>query len=139
MDVDLVAERLAAAGATVQGILRADAFVPDSVSEPHLYVGEWAESYDQTFGGLVDAEVQIRVLVSRTDDQAGQKLLRQFMRRTGPTSVKAAIEADPQLGGACDDLHVRQVRGHRQYQVGNDRFYGAEWVLRVLGTESEEE
>ncbi|MFG1898693.1 hypothetical protein ACGFIP_32265 [Micromonospora zamorensis] len=139
MNIDLVAERLATAGATVAGIVRSDAYVPDAVSEPHLYVGEWAESYDQTYGGLVDAEVQIRVLVSRSDDRAGQQLLRQFMARRGAASVKAAIEADPQLGGACDDLHVRQVRGHRQYQVGDNRYYGAEWVVRVIGTDSEEE
>ena len=139
MDIVLASQRLAAAGEAVQGILRADPFVPDSVSEPHLYVGEWRLSLDQTFGGLVDAEVIIRVLTSRTDDQAGQERLKEFMRRTGPTSVKAALEADPRLGGVCDDLHVREIRAHRQYQVADKRYYGADWVLRVLGTDSEEE
>ncbi|WFF07253.1 hypothetical protein O7622_01230 [Micromonospora sp. WMMD1076] len=138
MDFVLVSQRLALAGAEVAGIVRADPMVPDSISEPHLYVGEWTINYDQTYGGLVDAEVIVRVLTSRADDMAGQERLKDFMRRTGPTSVKARFEADPTLGGACQDLHVRQFRGHRQYQVGEKRYYGGEWPVRVIGIDSEE-
>lgn len=131
----VVSERLAAAALTVEGILVADSFVPESVSAPHFYVGEWTLQYDQTFGGLVDAEVICRVLCSRSDDVAGQDLLRGFWAPTGAASVKAALEADPTLGGACQDLHVRRVQGHRLYQVGDMRYYGAEWPVRILGEE----
>lgn len=135
MDFVVVSERLAAVGRTVEGILRADPMVPDDIVEPHLYVGEWTINYDRTFGGLVDAEVIVRLLCSRADDKAGQERLKQFMRPTGPASVKAVIEAEATLGGACQDLHVRQVRGHRLYQVGESRYYGAEWPVRILGEE----
>jgi hypothetical protein len=119
--------------APVTGILRSDPFVPDSITAPHFYVGELAEQYDQTFGGMVDAEVICRVLVSRSDAPASQSMLRSFMRRTGPTSVKAAIEANPTLSGACDDLQVRRMQGHHLYKVGENTFYGAEWVVHVIG------
>lgn len=135
MDFVAVSERLAARAATVDGIMAADSFVPESVTVPHFYVGEWTFTYDQTYGGLVDAEVVCRILCSRSDIQAGQDLLRGFMAPTGATSLKAALEAEPTLGGECMDLHVRLVRGHRLYQVGDARYYGAEWPVRILGEE----
>lgn len=142
MDLDLVRERLAALGLTVEGILRADPYSPDSISEPHLYVGEMLIQYDQTFGGLMDVEFTVRVLASHADDEAGQSLLNTFVRPTGPTSVKAALEGTPgvpqTLGGACDDLHVPRMQGHRLYKVGEHVYLGAEWPVRVIGTESEE-
>ncbi|SCL43272.1 hypothetical protein GA0074692_6799 [Micromonospora pallida] len=113
--------------------------MPDSVSVPHAYVTELTLDYDQTYGGLDLLTAGCRVLVSRADDKAGQALLKKFMKRSGPTSVKYGIEGDPgvpqTLGGACHDLHVTRVQGHRAYQVGTDWFYGAEWTVRIVGEE----
>lgn len=130
-------ERLALAVEPVEGIMRADAFVPDSATEPHFYAGEITELFDQTFGGMVDVEVICRLLVARSDDDNRQAQLKRYMARTGPTSIKAAIEADPTLGGACHDLHIKRVQGHRLYKVGESTYYGAEWPVRVIGTDSE--
>ncbi|WP_053065378.1 hypothetical protein [Micromonospora sp. RV43] len=138
MDFAVVSGRLADAGRKVPGVLRADPFVPDSVEPPHLYVGEWVINYDQSFGGLVDAEVLVRLLVSRADDRSGQARLQQFMRPAGPVSVKAAFEAEPTLGGQIHDLHVRRFQGHRLYRVGDVTFYGGEWPVRVIGFDSGE-
>jgi hypothetical protein len=139
VDLELVTTRLAARLAGVDGIIRADPYVPDSVSEPHAYVGELSIDYDQTYSGLELVTAVCRVLVSRADDKAGQAVLKGFMRRTGPTSVKYGLEGDrsvPQtLDGVCHDLHVTRVQGHRAYQVGTDSYYGAEWTVRIIGEE----
>jgi hypothetical protein len=145
MDLNLVSDRLAVLALNTQGILRADGFVPASVSEPHFYVGEITLQYDQTFGGMGDVVLLCRVLACRADDEAGQRLLKDFMRPTGPTSLKAALEAgrgepgEMALDGACDDFHVLRVQNHRQYTVGSNTYIGAEWPVHVIGTESEEE
>lgn len=144
MDLDLISERLAALALNVNGIIRSDGYLPDSISEPHFYVAEVTIQYDQTYGGQMDVQLLCRVLVGRSDDRAGQELLKGFMRRTGPTSVKAALEAgrgepgEPALGGACDDFHVTGVRAHRLYTVGTSTYVGAEWPVHVIGTDSEE-
>jgi hypothetical protein len=145
VDLELVSQKLAALGETVEGIIRADAFVPDSVTAPHFYVGEVRLDYDQTYGGLEDVLFLCVVLTSTTDDKAGQDKLKSFMKRSGPSSVKAALEAgrgepgELALDGACDDLHVKGVQAHRIYRVGEASYYGAQWTVRVIGTESEEE
>ncbi|MFG2056689.1 hypothetical protein ACGFI9_21965 [Micromonospora sp. NPDC048930] len=136
MDLDLLCERLAAAAAGVEGILSAESIVPDAVTVPCFYAGEITEEFDQSFGGMVVVEVVCRVLA--TNNEGGQAELRTFMRRRGPTSVKAAIEADPTLGGVCDDLHVRRIQGHRLYRVAEVNYPGAEWVVRIIGTDSQE-
>ena len=38
------------------------------------------------------------------------------------------------LGGLCDDLFVPRIQGHRMYTVGTNKYYGAEWVVRVIGS-----
>jgi hypothetical protein len=140
VDLEVVTSRLAGRLAAVDGILRADEYTPDSVSEPHAYVGELSVDYDQTYSGLMLLTAVCRVLVSRADDRAGQALLKRFMRRSGSGSVKAGIEGDrsvPQtLDGACHDLHVTRVQGHRAYLVGEGSYYGAEWTVRIVGEEN---
>lgn len=145
MDLELVSQRLAVLGKNAEGIRAADAFVPDSVTVPHFYVGEVRLDYDQTYGGLMDVQFICVVLTATTDDRAGQKSLKSFMKRSGPTSIKAALEAgrgepgEAALDGACDDLHVKGVQAHRIYRVGDANYYGAQWTVRVIGTDSEEE
>lgn len=145
MNLDLVSEKLAALGMNAEGILRADPFVPDSVSVPNFYVGEVRLDYDQTFGGLMDVRFICVVVTSAAADRAGQSRLKSFMKRTGPSSIKAALEAgrgepgEPALDGACDDFHVTGVQAHRIYRIGDASYYGAQWTVRVIGTDSEEE
>lgn len=132
MDISLVRERLASAADTITG-LTCTGFVPDSVSEPHFYTAETDVTYDRTFGGDMDLQVTCRVLVSRSDDRASQKLLDGYLKGSGAVSLKAALEDDPTLAGACDDLHVVRVQGYRWYEHGTSQYVGAELIVRVIG------
>lgn len=132
MDISLVRQRIAAAASAIAG-LTCTGFVPDSVSEPHFFTAETDVTYDRTFGGDMDLEVTCRVLVGRADDEASQKLLDGYLRGSGPASLKAAIESDPTLGGACDDVQVMRVQGYRWYEHGTNQYVGAELVVRVIG------
>src|SRR5215468_4540879 len=97
MQIQLVRERLAAAVAEVQAstgeTLQYFGYTPDSVTPPTFYAGEVTLNPNGTFGGFDQAEVTCRLLTSHSDDKEGQRLLDEFLRRTGMASVRAAILA----------------------------------------------
>lgn len=123
----------------VKGSLTCDGYTPDSVNEPHFFVGEFSAEYDKTFRGMDEAEFTCRVLVGRGDDRAAQEVLDALLSRGGPSSLKSAIEAargapgQPALGGLADDLHVTRMQGYRWYEHNGLQYVGAELVVRVIG------
>lgn len=115
-------------GAKVQAL----GYQPDSLDPPCVYAGESTGSYDDTLDGLGSATVTMRLIVSRGDDLSGQALLDALLASAGPSSVKAAIEADPTLGGECSDLHVSGWSGYQLYDVAGTEYFGAELTVEVL-------
>ncbi len=118
------------------------AHTPGSVVVPCVYptnVTIDPNGAGASFGGSDTAEVVLRVLTSAADDLDGQTLLDEYLARTGPKSIRAALETarggpgEYALGGAADDLHVVRIDGYRLYTEGTDEFYGAEITVRVIG------
>jgi hypothetical protein len=143
MQIQLVRERLAAAVAGVRGsngeVLQCFGYTPDAVTPPTFYAGEVTLNPNGTFNGFDTARVVCRVLTSHSDDKEGQRLLDELLRRTGESSIRAALLAargapgELALGGACDDLNVDAIQGYRLYRVGADVYFGAEIVVNVIG------
>jgi hypothetical protein len=131
MDVEAVRQGLAANADTVAG-LNCVGYVPDSISEPMFFPAEVDVTYDGTFRGMDELTITCRVLVGRADDHASQQLLNGYLSR-GAQSIKLAIEAEPTLGGACDDLRVQRVQGYRYYQHAGTTYVGAELIVQVIG------
>lgn len=133
MDIQAVRNGLKANAATIAG-LKTWAWLPDSVVPPVFYTADLLIEFDRAFAhGLDDLIVTCRVLVSKADDRAGQAKLDGYMRGSGLTSVKAALESDRTLGGACDDVHVMRVLGFGLYQHQGVDYMGAEWITHVIG------
>lgn len=133
MDISTVRQGLAANAATIAG-LTCYGYVPDSISEPAFYVGEVDIDFTGAMArGMDTLTVTCRVLVGRADDQASQALLDGYLSGSGASSLKAALEADPTLGGACDDLMVMRVQGYRFYEHAGSQYVGAELVIKVVG------
>jgi hypothetical protein len=117
------------------------AFAPSKPSVPCFYVGEVSIDPNNTFGAGCDvAEVTCRVLVSSAEDADGQKLLDQYLSRTGDHSVRAALleaRGEPgvaALNGAADDLKIVRIDGYRMLtDPGNDTYYGADITVQVIG------
>jgi len=81
--------------------------------------------------GLHELTMMVQIFVSITTDQGAQVLLDQYLAPTGAQSVKAALEADRTLGGACQDSHV-QMFTYRQYpRPEGDPFLGADFTVQV--------
>ncbi|AVH58664.1 MULTISPECIES: hypothetical protein [Streptomyces] len=133
----------AAASAVVMptgvGKLTCTGYLPDSIYEPHFYVGEYDQEYDRTYGGVDRVEFTCLVLVGRADDLSCQKILDGLLSRGGPSSLKVAIEAvrgapgQKALGGLAHDLRVIRVQAYRWYEHDGTKYVGAELVVEVIG------
>ncbi|MFF3127212.1 hypothetical protein ACFVRD_34025 [Streptomyces sp. NPDC057908] len=122
------------------GKLTCTGYVPDAVTAPHFFVGEYTVDFDKAMGRSLDeVELTCRVLVGRADDKSAQITLDSLLSGAGPTSLKAAIEAargapgDYALGGLAHDLHVKRVQGYRWYEHQGTQYVGAELVITVIG------
>lgn len=110
-------------------------YSPDSVPEPCFY----PHKVDITLmPGMEDRDlitVTSRLLVSQADDEAGQNLLDEFLSRTGPISVRAALAlARPlMVDGVPHDLQFVSITAYGKYLIGDAYFFGAEFVHVVIG------
>lgn len=138
MDIKLIRQRLGAScDSLTPALSQTYGYTPDSVSPPCFYPGEidltYAGDTRLTFNGLPVAEAVCYLLTSRADDRRGQELLDTYLAPTGAASVRAAIESDRTLGGACKTLHVHHVDCYRLYTVGTSTYYGARFRVVILG------
>lgn len=129
MNLATVRTNLAAA-AEAAGDLDSLPYVPDSIAPPTLAVGRMQISYDQTMGGLVVAVVTLHAFTSRADSEQGQDDLLPLL---APDGVKAAVETDRTLDGACQELRVESADGPGLVEVGGVQFWSASWQIRVWG------
>lgn len=62
--------------------------------------------HETSQNGLSKVELRVRIFVSSAYSRAARDTLHDYLDVTGSTSVKAAIESDPTLGGVISDLIV---------------------------------
>lgn len=135
MDPTAVQQGIATATSVITG-LQTFAALPDAIDPPTLGTTEVEWTFDNTFRGsgygLVEAAYVVGVFVSRGDSDKGRSLLVDYLAPSGSSSIKAAIETDLTLGGACKTLIVERVRGaYRLYTVGGTDYLGALIDVRV--------
>ena len=112
-------------------------YTPDTISPPCFFPADI--TFDRTatggraFGTLRGYDVICRVLTSRADDLAGQKLLDDYLSEGSNNNIVAALESDQTLGGISKTVLVERVDGYRIYTVGADLFYGATFHVSILG------
>jgi hypothetical protein len=127
MNVKEIMAALAIRLATIDG-LRAYGYPVESVSPPAAIVS-WPSAYtfDATYGrGHDDLELQVVVVVGRPrDNKATLDRLSGYLEGAGPTSVKAALEAEP-LPSPVEGLRVRGV------EIDIYTIAGAEYVTAVF-------
>lgn len=95
---------------TITG-LRAFDYVPDSLSPPAAVVEPLEIDYDEAMRrGLDVYRAYILVIVGRMSDRSSQDRLDAYVTGSGSSSIKAALESDKTLGGACSTLQVTSAR-----------------------------
>jgi hypothetical protein len=121
---------------TIDG-LRVAAYEADQINPPQAIVGvppipEYRRSFSPT--GLFQLEPTVTILVSAALDRVGQMKLASYADKTGASSVFAAIEADPTLGGLGITCSVKSFQPLGLKDVGLIGYYGGVFTLACLAT-----
>ena len=90
--------------------------------------------FDKAFGRGEDGiTLKIRVVVAAVSDIGAQANLDEYMDGSGLRSIKAAVEADMTLGGACEEAVVTGHNGEQVYTF-DDRppALGTEFQVAVM-------
>ena len=119
---------------TISG-LTAYEYVPDWIEPPIALVAPINSlNYDSTMARGADTyEIPIVVYISRIDAETAQDGVDAYLASTGATSVKAAIESDPTLGGAAMSVRVVSATDYGEYEVTQGTsFLGVTFNVEVI-------
>lgn len=132
-DLSVIREALARNLAAIPGLAQSP-YLLSSPTPPAAEIQPDEVIYDQAMRrGLDRWRLTVRVFVGFTSDIGAQKRLDRMLATTGVESIKAALESDPTLGGAVDDLRVTGCSGYRLFsRDGGQSVLGAEWQVEVL-------
>lgn len=123
MNTPSVQDIAAAIGTSLETIdgLRVIPYLADNFSTPCALVGIDEVEYHGAFaGGDVLHTFTVFVIVSRSSDRAGIELAECFMSQAGDSSIRAAFEADPTLGGVVSTSWVKKGGPMRPLSIGAD-------------------
>lgn len=117
---------------TISG-LTALAYIPELVVPPIVLIDQLELEFDASMGrGLDTAFVDVILIVQRMDAQSGQSALDGYLAGTGASSIKAAIEGDKTLGGACSTLQVLSASPGTYQSQGID-FLAYRYRVKIYG------
>lgn len=136
MDIAAVRAALASAAEDAAGTtgLTCHGYIPDSITPPTLFVAGYVIGYDTAAArGSDTVTYTLRLLASRADDQSGQARIDAWAAGSGAGSLKAAIEADPSLGGLVDWTHMTAMDTSDLVVHAGTVYYGAEITVEVTG------
>ena len=121
---------LADALRTIVG-LRVYDFPSDRVEPPAAVLSLPETPYDITLGGRSDEwTFPLWVLVAKANDKSAYGEMVDYLEAEGVKSIRAAVEADRTLGGACDTAAI--VRARPLFAtVGGTEFLAVEFTLEV--------
>ncbi|MDP8930466.1 MAG: hypothetical protein M3O70_18335 [Actinomycetota bacterium] len=114
--------------------LQASAYLLAKPTPPTAMVGgPDTIGFLEEFGGTPTWTLPIILYTGLAHDVAAQKRLDTYLAPFGPTSVRAAVEADPTLGGIVDSLAVTGMTGYRTYIMeANVLYLGAELTVEIF-------
>lgn len=132
-DLAQIREGLATALRTIPDV-QISAYLLSKPTPPTFMVGGPDEvGLLDEFGGAPTWTLPVIAYTGLAQDIGAQKRLDLYLAPDGPTSIRAAIEADPTLGGIVDSVVVSSITGYRSYLMeGNVVYLGAEWTAEVL-------
>lgn len=117
--------------ATVTG-LRTAAELPDNPSPPIAIVNLDSVEYHTAFkNGLTTYQFTISVIVGRSAEREMQRKLDAYITPTGSQSVKAGVESNRSLSGACQDLVCSGVNSIGSITINDQTYLAAEFQVTV--------
>lgn len=119
--------------ATISGIYTHDT-IPDDIYPPAAVVGfPSSVRYDFTMRTPVAKYAfPIRVIAGRTVESESQDKIDDLVSPDGALSIRAAIDADPTLGGVAHSTRVVEARDFGVYEVAGVSYIGGEFEVEVI-------
>lgn len=106
--VSAIAEGIKTRLETISGV-RGFSYQPEQLNPPFAFPVLNSVTYHRTMAmgnATTQFDFTVYVVVGRWVDRVAHKRLDDFLSPTGTSSVRAALEGDLTLGGACADLMV---------------------------------
>lgn len=134
MDIKAVRTALREAATSNIDGLNGYAYGAAMMNIPAFFVADVELDYGSALEtGMETAMFNCRMLVSRTDDSGGQERIDDYMTSDGEASVRAALESDRTLAGACFEAHVDSVEGPKVYVHNGVDYLGCQFRVQVTG------
>jgi hypothetical protein len=131
--VSQVAAGLQTRLATISG-LRTFSYQPEQENPPFAYPEINSVNYHRAMqGGDVVMDWTVYVVAGRWLDRTAHAALDDYLSYSGSKSVRAAIEADPTLGGVCQTLIVRSGADITSLDAGGAQFLVIQMQVEVHG------
>lgn len=131
--VSQVATGLQTRLATITG-LRTFNYQPEQENPPFAYPQINSINYHRAYsGGDVVMDWTVYVVVGRYLDRTAHAQLDDYLSYSGTKSVRAAIEADPTLGGVCSTLIVRSGADITSLDANGAQFLVIQMQVEVHG------
>lgn len=117
-------------------------YILSNPTPPTIWVAGLETNYDTAYGSRTTGSTYtdeyvalVQGFVALSEDIGNQMLLDNLLAASGSYSVKAAIEADKTLGGACDDAWVETATRPGLNTFLTMSLVLAEWSVRIIATE----
>ena len=133
--VATIADGLKVRLATISGV-RAYSYQPEQLNPPFAYPILNGVSYHQTMGmgsAVTQFDWSVYVVVGRWVDRVAMTNLDDFLSPTGAKSIRAALEADRTLGGACSDLVVSTSANISALEQDDAEYLQVSFSLTIYG------
>lgn len=130
--IDQMQSAIKAALESITG-LHPHATEPVTFNPPDAYPRLVSWTFDDDFDGGATYQFDVWVLVTLSKDiSRSQTTLNPYLSATGTRSLKAALEADPTLGGVVDSARVTGGGNYGQTSIGDVTALGGSVRLEIL-------
>lgn len=136
LDVDAIYAEIAGAvsGAQISGntlqVVGLDYF-PEAADPPLFQLEDFDITYEKSFGGDADMVIAAALMLSRGDDEAGQREAKR-LAGTGQQTIRDVLYAKRNQWQSCDAAYLRKARGPRLIPYGDGpSLYGLELAIYV--------
>lgn len=117
--------------ATIQGLRPFD-YAPGAVTPPAAVVYPETIAYGTSLREQThDPRFIILVLVNPANDRTAQDALDAYLDPSGASSILAAVDADPTLGGAASYAAVTRLTDYGNVTFGGTEYLGAKLSVEV--------
>lgn len=135
MNLTTLREEIVSALAAI-GDLEVTAYPPGGVNPPHAFINSLTVGYQLDSPDGTSAEVELVLVISRSDDESGWLALDEFLTPGDPRCIRDAINAIAPVPGELDYVvcsGATQVEGNFLFASGELTYLAATFTVQAAG------